>query len=195
MENNEIEILVNDYCDLRHEQELLRHNLGVFKNGACDIGVKECINDIYEVEYKLYQIVYKSNNKLINIDSIYDYYTRQSHKKIPKNKTIKGILTEEYIKKENYDKVKKIILESLIIIPLDIRKNILIKYYEDDDYEDDYIDNSYCDDYTFEFGKYKNISSKIVMENNINYINWFIRNVNIPYISRKQLFKLLDENN
>ena len=70
------------------------------------------------------------------------------------------------------------------ILPIEIR-HIIIKYIEKEKEDDSY--------YIFDFGKYKNESSKTVIEKDINYIKWFVKNINMSYCSRKQLFKLLDE--
>ena len=197
MENNEIEILVNDYCDLRDKQERTKSIIKYIKEELYIIkhkGIKEpdelkkYINRIRNVEYKLYQL----GKKLYDIDEMYynanAIFYRRYHN-ISKEKTDREILIEHYINIENDKKIINLI-KDFTKLPLDIRY-IIIKYIEkekeDEDNEEHY--------YIFNFDKYKNESSKTVIENDANYIKWFVRNVDISYDSRKKIFKLLDENN
>ena len=86
MERNEIYVLVNDYCDLRYEQEKAIKNVSY---NAYYLAIREYNHTICNIEYELYQI----SKKLYDIDDM--YYN------ISKEKTDRSILLKHYINIEN----------------------------------------------------------------------------------------------
>ena len=195
MENNEIEILVNSYCDLMDEKN---QNMKEFfytvcniESGGDTISIKKYYNNIiHNIEYELYQI----SKKLHNIDDMYDNANSKQYRKSNNiNIEIKDreILIEHYISVKNNKKIISLLRYDFNKLTNDIR-HIIIKYIQKEKYDEEY---EYKYDYIFPLGKYKNELAETVIKNDINYIKWYVKNMDMPYDSRKQLFKLSEKNN